>query len=61
MAMPTYICDWSLYGAWIIFVPVRNSNSALPRWDGLPTYDEPYDTASGRALAALLRSERKRG
>ena len=40
LAMPMYICDWSLYGTWTIFVPVRYSNSAAPRCDGLPTYDE---------------------
>ena len=35
-------------------MPVRNSNSALPRCDGLPTYDEPYDTVSGFAFAAAI-------
>ena len=37
LAIPMYICDWSLYGTWSIFVPVRYSKSAAPRCDGLPT------------------------
>jgi len=52
LAIPTYICDWSLYGTWTIFVPVACSNAAEPRCDGLPTYDDPYVTPPAFAFAA---------
>jgi len=40
-ATETKICVTLLKGAWIIFVPVRHSNSALPRCEGLPMQGVP--------------------
>ena len=58
--LPTLVnnCDISLKGTWFISVWVSSSMRSPPKWPGLPTDQEPYDTRPGAALAAATKSRR---